>query len=71
MSAKNKQVGENPTKEQKRSRPNTRSFVADKDVQTMLTRATSRGVALTWLCNTGLRKLLTEQGYARKKEASI
>jgi len=46
-----------------------RSFEPDDDVARMLARASLDGVKLGHLVNMGLRKILTEKGYARKKDA--
>ncbi|HEX7652340.1 MAG TPA: hypothetical protein VF607_02465 [Verrucomicrobiae bacterium] len=45
-----------------------KSFEADEDVARMLTRAMDGGVKLTFLCNVALRRLLTERGFAGKKD---
>lgn len=47
---------------------NIKSFEADDDVAAMLARAEAEGIKLVFLCNTSLRKLLTDRGYARKRD---
>lgn len=49
-------------------RRDIRSFEADADVGRMLDRASNQGIVQGFLCNKALRKLLSDMGFARKKD---
>lgn len=62
------QRGKGPKKEETKPQRLMKSFEADGDVERMLKRAERKRLRLVWICNTAVRKYLTEQGYARKKD---
>lgn len=68
MKRQEQQVGKDPASEKEKPQRDIRSFEAEQDVGRMLDRANDRGVKTVFLCNKALRKLLTDMGYARKKD---